>query len=218
MPQTNPGAAGLTEVRMVRTAFGFAKLAESRRQGALETRQLPDGVRLVPYVEGEVICGVYAVDRARAQDMGKGRIRYPIVDTVPFFLLDERHRSEVFDGMKVAGIALRPPEEQDLTSACAAELQRSQVTWRNQDAEDFDFAAFAASVHLVRASPDFPGVYLVKTADHERWVLSIGKLIEDVIDLHPHFIRLEQPKAVRLTYAGNVNVWLAPLLRSGTVA
>jgi len=206
----------VTEVRLVNTAYGLAKIAESGNQRALRTQRLPVGVSLVPYIENELICGVYSVDRDSYVALPSGEMNYPLLDTIPYFVLDDEHRRVVLGQIKKAGLNLRPPAESDLTAAVKADLATSRILWRNRPDNPFDLAAFVDKIDWIRASDQFKDVYLIRTKDNERHVLAINQLIESVIDLHVHFIRLYQPDAVRLAFRDSENVWLAPLRRSGT--
>lgn len=206
----------VTEVRLVNTAYGLAKIAESGSHRALRTQRLPLAVHLVPYIENELICGVYAVDRDSYVALPTGEMNYPLLDTIPFFVLDDEQRREVLGQVKKAGLNLRPPAEADLTAAVKADLAKSRILWRNRPDNPFELPPFVESIDWVRASDQFKDIYLIKTKSSERHVLAINQLIESVIDLHVHFIKLYQPDAVRIAFRDSENVWIAPLRRSGS--
>ncbi len=197
---------------MVATAYGPAKMAEARHKRYLMVRNLPDGLRLVPYVEGTILHGVYVIeptdDECRSSS---GAPRFRVLETIPFLLLEDESRREVYRGLRAAGISMRPPEEFDLTASVTATLAKSEVLWRHAAANTFDLAPFVEQIRSVKSSPQFPDVYLIQIDDGSRWVMSVGRLIEALIDLHPHFMRLYQPEAVRVSYPKSRNTWIAPL-------
>lgn len=200
----------ITEVRLVRTAFGFAKLAEIGKRGALRMPPLAPGVRLVPYTETRMIMGVYEIDPAAAEDKGNGVMQYPIVETVPYFLLDDERRQEMQGTLKVAGVELRTPEEQDLTLSIKAALEQAQLLAQARPGSAFDLSRFVADIAKVRTSDQFKNIYLIVTRDNRRWVMAVDQIIENVIDMHPYFVQLHQPDAVRIAFAQSQNTWLAP--------
>jgi len=200
----------ITEVRLVRTAYGFAKLAEIGKQGALRMPQLSGGVRLVPYTETRMIMGVYEVDVAGAQDKGEGVFEYPILETVPYFLLDDLRRDEMFAQVKTAGGELRTPEEQDLTASVRSALEQAQLVASARPDTMFKLEQFVANISKVRTSDQFKNIYLINTTSNQRWVMAVDQIIENVIDMHPYFVQLHQPDSVCISFEASKNTWLAP--------
>lgn len=202
----------VTEVRIVNTAYGPAKISEtSKKQDVLIARRLAQGVRLVPYVERGVICGIYYVDSEHAKTLDSKTDRYPVLDTIPFFLMEDDDRQEVAGQLKEAGIVLATPEEFDLTGQVKKELEKASVIWRNRQDNPFELDEFVQLVAKVKASSQFKDIYLIKMRKGCSYIMAVDQLIEAVIDLHPHFLKLYQPDAVRIAFRDNKNTWLAPL-------
>lgn len=200
----------VTEVRLVNTAYGPAKLQEGGSdKHFLIMRRLPVEGFFVPYVDKGRIGGVYAIAPDRAMEVSPEVLRYPILDVVPSFFLESSSREEVVSQLRAAGLELAFPAEVDLTTQVKGELLASEVTWRHAEAAAFDLATFVATVTSVKASDQFDKLYLISTDDGGRYAMAIDRLIETVIDLHPFFVRLYQPSAVRLRFRDSDNTWIA---------
>ncbi|MFH1809807.1 MAG: hypothetical protein ABIJ09_13760 [Pseudomonadota bacterium] len=205
----------VTEVRIVNTAFGPAKLQEAAKDKRfMIMRKLDSAVTMVPYVDRDMIGGAYCVAQDRAMTMGPGVMRYPVLDVIPAIFLDLQSRTLITSQLQAAGLTLRFPEEVDLTVSVRDDLMRSTLVWCNPAASVFTLEGFVHNLLSVRASPQFERVYLIEMHDGARYIMALERSIESVIELHPYFQHLDQQAAVRLRYRDSDNTWLAPM-RSG---
>jgi hypothetical protein len=206
----------VTEVRIVNTAFGPAKLQEATNDKRfLVMRALIEGAGLVPYIDRDMIGGAYCVALDRAMTLGPGVMRYPVLDVVPAMFLDQASRQRIAVMLQSAGLNLRFPEDVDLTVSVREDLARGALLWKNPAATAFTLETFLDNLLSVRASPQFERVYLIEMADGARHVMAVERSLQSVVELHPYFERLDQQAAVRVRFRDSADTWIAPLPGGG---
>ena len=159
-------------------------------------------------------------DRKNAIEVGgvRGYTRLPIIESVPYFLFDDDSREQLAADLARNNLKLRTPKEYDLTDEVRQGLVLGEVMWSLKPEVPFSLTAFANDISAVRGSPQFDNIYMIKKRDKHRWVMVVDRLIETVIDLHPQFMRIYQPDAVRIKYHQSQNTWVAPFIQSGKPA
>lgn len=206
----------VTEVRSVRIAYGFAKVEESSDGKILHTTGLPKNCNMAPYHDKGIILGVYLLDLQNEIADTEYEASYPIIESIPYFLIEDEDRKVIIKQLSDNSVTLREPVEHDITDTITSRLNESQVTWRNEAAGDFNLDKFVKEISQVKSSNQFNGVYLIKTVKRRRFVMAVNQLIESVIDLNPKFIKIYQPEAVRISFGDNQDTWLAPI-KSGII-
>jgi hypothetical protein len=202
----------VTEVHVVNTAFGPAKLQETSKDKAfLIMRTLPVAEVLVPYVDRGAIAGAYRVDPEHAMVLSPGVVRYPVIEVVPALFLDAASRSRIDSALRGAGLQLRFAEDSDVTDDLRQALTRGELLWKSHAAADFVLELFARELKQVRGSPRFERVYLAELVGGERYLLAVERTLASVIRMHPYFERVDQREAVRLRLATGQDTWVARL-------
>jgi len=235
----------MTETRLINTAFGPAQIIDDGETKRLRIRGVPEeflaGIEteefgregVVPFLEATEIEGAYLFDagkveyehtQATARESGeltrtKNAILLPVTASLPYFFLPPYHKvliERITAYLQTQGEALSLPKTADLTSQVTDRLRQAAVIWKDEKTK-FDMARFLSLIDNVQSQEQFPNLMQINLKGNIIYLLSIGRHIAGVFDLSPQFMHLNASKAVRLTYEGNDNTWLAPFGRKGGI-
>ncbi|MBI5525074.1 MAG: hypothetical protein HY897_01990 [Deltaproteobacteria bacterium] len=234
-----PRMPGLTETRIVNTAFGYGQLVEDGHQTRLRIKTVPadfiggvvvennERVGLVPFLEGEVIEGAYLFDPAKIEIeqthiMGVGggpahtekkAFLLPVLASSPYFFLSPDHKKEIVRIIAfvkdTAGETIREPRMQDITVEVVEKMRVADVVWKEEGTK-FVLPKFVDLIESVKFQEGYEYLMQITLKGNIVYLLSVGKHIASVFDLGPTFMNINAARAVRLAYDGNQNTWLAP--------